>query len=121
MWTTLTAPPLERRFDVTPDGRRIAEWRQPFASLRHHATGAVFGYETRARHAIDPADSLSAESLFEHRLRFERPDGVAETHCRVRVTGEMERFRIDGQLTASWNGVVLIDRRWTPGPRRRVS
>ena len=119
--TALTEPPLERRFESTPDGRRIAAWRQPFASLRHHATDTVFGYETRARHAIDPADPLSAESLFEHRLRFERPDGVAETRCRVRVTADAGNFRIEGALIATWNGETVLDRRWAPATPRRLS
>ncbi|MEO0429497.1 MAG: CocE/NonD family hydrolase [Pseudomonadota bacterium] len=114
-------PPLQRRFKTTSAGVRVAEWQQPFASLRHPATDATFGYEASARHTIDPADPLSAESLFEHCLRFERPDGIAETHCRVRVTSDAGHFRIDGTLTATWNGEVVFKRRWTPETPRRLS
>jgi predicted acyl esterase len=119
--TPLTSPQLERRFETSPEGRRVAEWRQPFASLRHHATGTVFGFETHARHAIDPADPLSAESLFEHRLRFERPDGVAETRCRVLVTCDADQFHIDAALDAFWNEERVVVRRWAPSTPRRFS
>lgn len=118
--TVLSAPSLERR-RYESDGAIVTEWRQPTVSVRHHDTDSIFDFETRARHAIDPDDPLSAESLFEHRMVFARPDGVAETRCLVRVTADADAFHADGCAEALWNGETVFEKRWTPATRRRFS
>ena len=119
--TVLAAPPLDRRFEVETDGTLVSSWRQPFSRVRYHTTRTTFGFETRARHAIHPDDPLSATSRFDHRMRYERPDGEAEVTSWAAVTGDAAAFSLSGQVTVRWNGETVFERNWSPRVARRLS
>ncbi|MBI1386634.1 MAG: CocE/NonD family hydrolase [Rhizobiales bacterium] len=116
-----SAPAIERYAAEGADGRLVQGWHQPLSSLRFAETGTTFCYETRAEHRIDPADPLSAESRFTHRLVFERPDGVVDVRCSVGMTADATRFHLEGDLEALWNGKVVARRAWSPKVARRLS
>ncbi|MEM7226440.1 MAG: CocE/NonD family hydrolase [Pseudomonadota bacterium] len=117
----LTAPSLSRSAAVDADGRLTSTWHQPFASQRFHATETAFGYETRAHHSLRPDDSNSVKSRFDHRLQCARPDGVAEVTSWAEVTATPSAFLLSGGLSASWNGLAVSVRRWSPKIARRCS
>ena len=119
--TVLAAPPLDRRCEVETDGTLVSSWRQPFSRVRYHATRTTFGFETRARHAIHPDDPLSATSRFDHRMRYERPDGEAEVTSWAAITGDAAAFSLSGQVTVRWNGETVFERNWSPRVARRLS
>ena len=118
--TTLAAPPLDRRFEVEADGTLVSSWHQPFSRVRYHATRTTFGFETRARHTIHPDDPLSAASRFDHRMVYERPDGVAEVTSRAAATADAATFSLSGRVTAEWNGELVFERNWSPRIARRL-
>ena len=112
---------LSRSRIVEADGTIVTAWHQPLTSLRFHETGTVFGSETSARHAIHPDDPLSATSRFDHRMRFERPDGVAEVTGRAEVRATATTYRLSGGVTASWDGAPVFERSWSPIVTRRLA
>ncbi len=117
----VTAPPLRRSADLKDDGTLVFAWNQPFSSQRFRATGTTFGFETRARHAIDPDDPLSAVSRFEHRLHCARPDGVAEVASWAELRATADAFLLSGGVTVTWDGETIAERHWSPEVPRRLS
>ena len=117
----VTAPPLRRTAGFEQDGTLVFAWHQPFTSQRFPATGTTFGYETRARHAIDPDNPLSAVSRFEHRLHCARPDGVAEVASWAALRATADAYLLSGGVTATWDGETVASRDWSPEVPRRLS
>ena len=112
---------LSRSLTVAPDGTIVTAWHQPFSSLRFETTGTVFGAETSARHAVHPDDPLSATSRFDHRMRFERPDGVAEVTGRAELRSTATAYRLSGGVSATWDGEPVFERSWSPTVPRRLA
>ena len=81
----------------------------------------TFGYETRAEHRLHPDDPLSAQSTFDHRIVFDRPDGRAVVGCRVTAKSTETHYRLEGRLTAVWDGEPESERRWDIALERRYS
>ncbi|GAB5466998.1 MAG: CocE/NonD family hydrolase [Rhodospirillales bacterium] len=112
---------LSHRESEAADGTLIASWHQAFTSLRYPAIDSLFGFETRARHSLHPKDPLSANSRFDHFMRFERPDGTAEVEAWAGVGASADHYRLEGGVTVSWRGRQIFERQWSPQLRRRLS
>ncbi len=110
-----------RRFSRDEAGSLVDGWHQEPVAQYFPATQTLFGYETKACHAIRPDAPLSAASSFEHRMRFKRPDGTAEVTSEAEVTADADSFHLKGRLTAHWRGEPIFDRDWSPILRRRLS
>lgn len=116
----IATPELQRSTSVRA-GIVVAEWLQPEVSVFHGAIDTGFAYTTRAEHGVDPADTLSAYSIFEHKMRFETPEGVAEVAARLDTRSSATEFLPDGSLRVTWNGTPMLERRWTPRVDRKLS
>jgi len=114
-------PRLERFARDLDDGTLVSGWNQPHTALRYRDTGVTFGYETRAEHRLHPDDPLTARSTFKHRIVCERPDGTASVDCRVAASSTESRYRLQGRLTAVWDGEPVRERRWDISLERRYS
>ena len=114
-------PGLERFSRALDDGTLIAGWRQPYNALHYRDTGVTFGFETHAEHRLHPDDPLSAQSAFDHRIVCERPDGTAGVSCRVTAKSTATHYRLEGRLTAVWDGELVSERRWGISLERRYS
>ena len=120
-WDVVAAPRLERFSHDLDHGPLACGWHQPYSALRYRDTGVTFGFETRAEHRLHPDNPLSAESTFEHRIVCERPDGTASVGCRVTASSTESQFRLQGRLTAAWDGEQVGERRWEISLERRYS
>ncbi len=118
---TLSAPLIRRVSERSPDSTLHGGWHQPWLVQRFPATGTTFGYDTRWEHRIDPSDPLSADCRFDHQMRFEREDGVAEVRSTARVTCNVDEFILEGEVEAAWNGETIFRRAWNPRVPRRLS
>lgn len=118
---TLAAPRLLRQQHRDADGRQVSSWHQPPVRVETLASGEVFEYETRAEHAIHPANPLSASSAFEHRLRMERQDGIAEVYGWAKLEGEASAFLLQGGVRVFWEGEEIFQRDWSRRVSRRIS
>lgn len=116
----VAAPPL-RRIAQDTDGAEITGWHQPFSAVRYHATETTFGFETSARHSIRPDDPLSARSVIEHRMVFERPDGTAQITCCLTARCDAAQYHLDATLIATWNGTEIARQTWAVSPERYLS
>ena len=117
----LASPALVRATNTEKDGTLITGWHQPYAETFHEETSASHGFETRATHRIVPEDPGSAESLFEHRAVYRRPDGAAEISCTVSATTDDGFYRLKGRLVAEWEGTPVAERTWNSAiPRMLV-
>ena len=112
---------LSRYCSEQDDGTIVSGWHQPYSSIRISKTGVTFGYETTARHRIHPSDPLSADSRFEHRLRYERTDGIAEVSGWAEVSSKVSSFEITGRVVASWQDKEIFARDWAYSLPRRLS
>ncbi|MEM7173296.1 MAG: CocE/NonD family hydrolase [Pseudomonadota bacterium] len=117
----VSAPLLKRSSEVMADGTLTEAWHQPFSSQRFHATATTFGYQTKARHCLQPEDPTSASSRFDHRLKSERPDGTAQVESWAQVTSTKSHFLVAGGLTACWDGAAIATRQWSSSIPRRLS
>lgn len=118
-YRSLSAPRLERFFSEQSDGQVLSGWHQPFSEVFYDETQSSFGYETRAEHRIDPTDPLSAQSRFEHRAVYRRPDGTAVIYSEMTAHCDTNSHHLSGRLTATWENETLIDRDWAASPTRR--
>ena len=120
-WEVIEMPRIERCSRDLDDGTLFSGWHQPYNALRYRDTGVTFGHETRAEHRLHPDDPLSARSTFDHRITCDRPDGTALVGCRVTASSTETRFRLEGRLTAVWEGELVSERRWDISLERRYS
>ena len=120
-WDVIETPRLERFSRDLDDGMLFSGWHQPYSALRYEDTGVTFGHETRAEHRLHPDVPLTARSTFDHRIVCDRPDGTALVGCRVTASSTETRFRLEGRLTAVWNGELVRERRWDISLARRNS
>ena len=120
-YDVVATPHLERFSRGLDDGTLVAGWHQPYNALRYRDTSVTFGYETRARHRLHPDDPLSAQSTFDHHIVCERPDGTASVGCRVTAKSTATHYRLEGHLTAAWDGELVSERRWDISIERRYS
>ncbi|MBY6113490.1 CocE/NonD family hydrolase [Mameliella alba] len=115
-----SAPQIQR-FQSVEDGQLLSGWDQPYSEVHYTETGTDFGYETHALHRVDEGVPASAQSRFEHRACYRRPDGLAEMHSVLTARCDAESYVIDGRLTADWKGERLADRHWHVTLPRRHS
>ena len=120
-WEVIETPRLERFSRDLDDGTLDCGWRQPYSALRYRDTGVTFGHETRAEHRLHPDDPLTARSTFEHRIVCDRPEGMALVGCRVTASSTKTHFRLEGRLTAVWDGDLVSERSWDISLDRRYS
>lgn len=109
------------RFSLDEQESLVDGWQQEPVAQYFPATETLFRYENSARHSVRPGEPLSAVSGFDHRMRFERPDGIAEIASRAEITADAGAFRLEGRLTAQWRGAVIFEKDWSPVLRRRLS
>ncbi len=119
--TVLSAPPLERHFDITSDGWTRSRWHQPETAIHHSEIQTTFAYETSAEHQINPKDPLSCSSYFSHAMRFERPDGTACVSSSLRATATAEEYHLDAELQVTWDGKDFHRDTWHRSIPRRHS
>lgn len=96
-------------------------WHQPFSEVLYAETQTTFGYETRCEHHLSADDPSTAESRFNHRAVYRRPDGTAEMRSTLIATCDRTQFRITGSLSATWQGKLVKIRAWNVSVGRRSS
>ena len=77
--------------------------------------------EALAMRNLHPDDPLTARSTFDHRIVCDRPDGTALVGCRVAASSTETQFRLEGRLTAVWDGELVSERRWDISLDRRYT
>ena len=97
------------------------EWHRPTATTRFEEIGIAISQETRARHAIDGREPLSAVSEVSHSLHLERDGETISTTGRVRLTAGTDAYHLQGSLVVTENGRPLFQREWSPEIPRRLA
>ncbi len=118
--SVVAAPELLRQIETGPNLASVI-WHQPEVAVHYHEIDTTFAFETRSEHSIDPRDPNSAESMFRHVMRFDRPDGSAVVDMRVTTTSTENHFLPVGELSVYWNGETMFERRWSSVVERRYS
>ena len=113
-----SAPQLERTAS-SADGRRLDGWRQPPTRVRFKDTDTAFEFETSAAFAVGLQDPSSATARFEHRASYHRPDGTAVIDSSLSASATEGEYLLNGELTVTWNGQGMAERRWTARIPRR--
>lgn len=111
--SALSSPPLERFVSEAPEGHLRQGWEQPFTESFCSETQTAFGFRTRAEYQITLGDPLSAQCNLAHHARYTRPDGIADIRSDLSVTCTEQAWRLEGKLSAQWDGDVVHQKNWT--------
>jgi len=119
--TVLESESYQRRTEHMADGAVVSSWHQPTVSVKYSTTQSIFSFETSARHSLSINDPLSAQSRFDHTLRYERPDGTATIQSWAAVGCDRGSYHLTGNVTVFWNEEKIFSRDWSPKVPRRCS
>ncbi len=108
---TLSSPALTRWHSST-EGFEELGWHQPPTSTAYAETATTFEYETSMTHRLQSEDETRYTVNVDHRLTYERPDGVGSTRVVLCAETDDAVRHVVARLTATWNGTEIGRRSW---------
>ena len=105
------APQIRRWQDSSADVYSQG-WHQHPVTVHLAETETTFSFETSAEYRIVASDPTSAMARIDHRMRFERPDGLANVRSSVEVSDDGDHYCIAAAVHVDWNDAKIGAREW---------